>query len=356
MTQEQPRVTIYSDGGADPNPGPGGWAVILVHDNTGRRKEVSGGEPHTTNNRMELTAAVMALEALKDRCTVTFYSDSSYLVQGMTRWAKGWEKNGWRRGKKKEPLENDDLWKLLWQLKDKHDIEWHWVKGHSGNILNERADQLATAEIRKYYEAIENPPPADAEVFLVVSARDGQGHWAASIRQGTDEEMITGSLAQNATSNRLDIMAAAEALRRLPDKTRVTVYSMSDYLRNGASMWIKGWKGRGWQTKDGAPVKNREEWIDLDQQLRRLEVSWPDTKDDDLIQIAFEDVGRRAQEMFEIEQAGSEMFDDMIVDSDGGDAVDGVPVVNIDVGEASSEEDWGDDEWDDEDWDEDELY
>lgn len=357
MTQKQPSVTIYSDGGADPNPGPGGWAAILVHDETGRRKELTGGDPQTTNNRMELLAAVKALQALKEPCKVAFYSDSSYLVQGMTRWARGWAKNGWRRGKKKEPLENDDLWKQLWALKDDHDIEWHWVKGHSGNSLNERADQLATMEIRKHYEAIVNPPPADVEVFLVVSARDGSGFWAASIRQDNEEEMITGTLAQNATSNRLDIIAAAEALSLLPDRAKVSVYSMSDYLRNGASMWIKGWKKRGWQTKSGDPVKNRDEWMDLDRQMRRLEVTWPDIKDDDTMQMAFEDVGRRAQELFEMEQAGGALLDDSSVGEAGPEIVGGMPVVNVDAGLAATEDDaWDKDNWDDEDWDNEELY
>jgi ribonuclease HI len=306
---------------------------------------------------MELLAAVKALQALKEPCKVAFYSDSSYLVQGMTRWARGWARNGWRRGKKKEPLENDDLWRQLWALKDDHDIEWHWVKGHSGDSLNERADQLATMEIRKYYEAIEKLPQADVEVFLVVSARDGSGFWAASIRQDTEEEMITGSLAQNATSNRLDIIAAAEALSLLPDRSRVSVYSMSDYLRNGASMWIKGWKNRGWQTKSGDPVKNRDEWMDLDRQMRRLEVSWPDIKDDDTLQMAFEDVGRRAQELFEMEQGDGVMYDDGLEEGAGPEMVGGMPVVNVDTGLAGTDGDeWDDDDWSEEGWDDKERY
>lgn len=350
MAKQQSKVTIYTDGGADPNPGPGGWGAILIHDPTRRQKELSGGDSQTTNNRMELMAAIRALEALKERCTVVFYSDSSYLVQGMTRWARGWAKNGWKRGKKKQPLENDDLWKRLWQLKDEHDIEWHWVKGHAGNDLNERADQLATAEIRAYYDELAVPPSTASEVFLVVSARDGQGFWAASIRHQGMEDMITGTLVQNATSNRLDVIAAAEALRLLPDKTKVSVYSMSDYLRNGASMWIKGWKNRGWQTKDGGPVKNRDEWMELDSQMRRLEVSWPDVKDDDTLQIAFEDVGLRAQELFEMERSGGEVFDDAEESAANAETVDGIPVLNVDAGLESEEE------WDEEEWDGDELY
>lgn len=356
VPEERPHVTIYSDGGADPNPGPGGWAAILVHDSSGRKKELSGGEPDTTNNRMELTAAIKALEALKDSCQVAFYSDSSYLVQGMTRWAAGWAKNGWRRGKKKEALENDDLWKLLWRLKDEHDIAWHWVKGHAGNPMNERADHLASAEIRKYYDTIENPPPADTEVFLVVSARDGQGFWAASIRQEGREELITGRLDQGATSNRLDIIAAGEALSYLENGTKVGIYSLSDYLRNGATMWMPGWKRRGWQTKGGDPVKNQDEWLWLDQQMKRLEVSWPDIKEDAAIQFAFEEVGRRAQEVFEEEQTGGEVFDDSEAAGQGEETVGGMPVVNLDA--VATGDAWDDDEddWDDEDWDEDDDY
>jgi ribonuclease HI len=136
------QVTIYSDGGAKPNPGPGGWAALLIYGE--HQAELSGGEPQTTNNQMELTAAIKALEALTRPCKVDFYTDSQYLRQGITEWIRGWRKNGWMTSAKKQVL-NKDLWLRLDELNRIHDIQWHWTRGHAGDTFNERVDQLATA-------------------------------------------------------------------------------------------------------------------------------------------------------------------------------------------------------------------
>ena len=136
------RVTIYSDGGSKPNPGPGGWAALLISGE--HEAEISGGETHTTNNQMELTAAIRALEALTRPCEVDFYTDSQYLRQGITEWIKTWRKNGWMTSAKK-PVLNKDLWIELHELTQKHQIKWHWTRGHAGDKFNERVDQLATA-------------------------------------------------------------------------------------------------------------------------------------------------------------------------------------------------------------------
>lgn len=133
-------VKIYTDGACKGNPGAGGWGVLL--EMNGKEKELFGGEAHTTNNRMELLAVIRALEALKRRCTVQLHTDSKYVQQGITEWIHGWKKNGWRTAAKK-PVKNDDLWKALDQLAQKHDVEWLWVKGHAGHNGNERADDLA---------------------------------------------------------------------------------------------------------------------------------------------------------------------------------------------------------------------
>lgn len=135
-------VTIYSDGGAKPNPGPGGWAALLIYNGT--KKEISGAEPATTNNQMELTAAIRALEALTRPCEVDFYTDSQYLRQGITEWIRTWRKNGWRTAAKK-PVLNQELWVRLDELTREHTIRWHWTRGHAGDTFNERVDQLATA-------------------------------------------------------------------------------------------------------------------------------------------------------------------------------------------------------------------
>ena len=135
----QQNVEIYTDGGCQPNPGTGGWAAILLYG--GKEKELSGAEPNTTNNRMELTAAVRALEALKRPCHIVIHTDSEYLKNGVSTWMHGWKKNGWKR--KEGALKNIDLWQRLDELTSKHTIEWRWVRGHAGHDLNERCDVLA---------------------------------------------------------------------------------------------------------------------------------------------------------------------------------------------------------------------
>ncbi len=132
-------VVVYTDGGCDPNPGVGGWAAILIHN--GRTKELSGGDPDTTNNRMEMTAAIEALEALKRPCEVKMHTDSQYLQRGITEWMPGWKRRNWKR--KTGAIKNLDLWKQLDALTQKHAVQWKWVRGHAGDPLNERCDELA---------------------------------------------------------------------------------------------------------------------------------------------------------------------------------------------------------------------
>ena len=134
-------VDVWTDGGCKPNPGPGGWAAILRF--RGIERELSGAEPATTNNRMELTAAMMALEALKRPCRVILHTDSEYLKNGITRWHTGWARRIWRNAAG-DPVANVDLWRRLLEAVQRHRIEWRWVRGHSGNAMNERVDRLAT--------------------------------------------------------------------------------------------------------------------------------------------------------------------------------------------------------------------
>ena len=139
---DQPHVTIYTDGGCAPNPGAGGWAYILIAAD-GRRKQHAGNCRATTNNRMELTAALEALRALKKPCAVTLHTDSEYLKNGITQWLPGWIKRGWRTASK-QPVKNRDLWEALYREAQNHELEWVWVRGHSGDEWNERVDRLAT--------------------------------------------------------------------------------------------------------------------------------------------------------------------------------------------------------------------
>ncbi len=138
-------VVIYTDGACSGNPGPGGWGAILRYN--GVEKELKGGENPTTNNRMELMAAISALEALKRPCTVELHTDSQYVRQGITGWIHGWKRNGWRTADKK-PVKNEDLWRRLDEALARHQVTWHWVKGHAGDVMNERADALARAGLK----------------------------------------------------------------------------------------------------------------------------------------------------------------------------------------------------------------
>ena len=135
-------VEVWTDGACSGNPGPGGWGVILSY--KGKQKELSGGEAMTTNNRMELMGAIAALESLTRPCTVALHTDSQYLRQGITAWIHGWKKNGWKTADRK-PVKNEELWKRLDAALKQHKIEWKWVKGHAGDPMNERADELARA-------------------------------------------------------------------------------------------------------------------------------------------------------------------------------------------------------------------
>lgn len=138
-------VEIFTDGACSGNPGPGGWGAILRYN--GVEKEMSGGEAETTNNRMELSAAIEALNALKTPCKVDLYTDSVYVRDGIGKWIHGWKRNGWKTASKK-PVKNDDLWKALDDARARHDVTWHWIKGHAGHPENERADALAREAIK----------------------------------------------------------------------------------------------------------------------------------------------------------------------------------------------------------------
>ena len=145
VTRAKPHVIIHTDGACSGNPGPGGWGAIL--ESGQHRKELSGGEPQSTNNRMELMAAIAALEALKGPSRVDLWTDSVYVRDGITKWVHGWRRNGWKTADKK-PVKNVELWQRLDEATKRHTIEWHWLKGHAGHPENERADELAREAIK----------------------------------------------------------------------------------------------------------------------------------------------------------------------------------------------------------------
>lgn len=145
------RVEIFTDGACSGNPGIGGWGALLRYKNI--EKELSGGELQTTNNRMELTAVIEALKALKTECNITLYTDSKYVMNGINEWLENWKQNGWKTSNKKNAVKNIDLWQQLDELIKKHEIRWVWVKGHNGHPENERVDTLARNEVLKLKEA-----------------------------------------------------------------------------------------------------------------------------------------------------------------------------------------------------------
>jgi ribonuclease HI len=152
-------VVIHTDGACSGNPGPGGWGAILAFD--GRERELFGGAPATTNNRMELIAAIEALSALKRPCKVDLYTDSEYLRNGITGWIKSWKRNGWRTASR-APVKNAELWQTLDRLVATHDVTWHWLRGHAGHDLNERADALARKGMAPFLRKRQGPRPAQS--------------------------------------------------------------------------------------------------------------------------------------------------------------------------------------------------
>ncbi len=289
------QVDVYTDGGCDPNPGPGGWGAIIRWGD--REWILSGNDPDTTSNRMELQAAAAALallEGLLGRCRVNIYTDSEYLRLGITEWIQGWMSRGWRTSDKR-PVKNQDLWRMLYRLSQAHDVTWHWLKGHAGHPLNERADRLAS-QARRALPSLSSrssrrrsgtrPVQADkrpaVEICVKASCRDaqGQGGWGAVLRMGEHTRSLSGSEPAT-TANAMLIRGASEALRALTRPCRVTLYSDASYLIKGASLWVKRWQAQGWRTRDGQPVSNRAAWEALVDAARPHRVTWLQVQEDD---------------------------------------------------------------------------
>lgn len=275
MSGEPDIVVIYSDGGADPNPGIGGWAALLRYG--GREKALTGNAPKTTNNRMELQAAIGALGALRRSCRIEYHTDSEYLRRGITGSVEKWAAAGWKT-KGGRPVPNADLWQELRELVRKHDINWHWVRGHSGDPTNERVDKLA----REARLAI--TPRIDLEVdvprlYLRASCKGnpGPGRWAVALEShGGWEERVGNS--PNTTNNRMELTAALEGLLLLSPGDRVQVFTTSDYLYQGITRWVTGWQARGWRKNDEQPVANADLWRPLVDLSSHYELEWVNAK------------------------------------------------------------------------------
>ncbi len=290
------KVVIYSDGGADPNPGIGGWAAVLRFGK--HEKVVTGNDPDTTNNRMELQAAIGALRALKRPSQVEFHTDSEYLRRGITEWIEKWAANNWTHKKGKRPVSNADLWQALWPLVKQHDIEWHWVKGHAGNPMNERVDALARQarlEITPGAQISDDVP----RLYVRSSCKGnpGPGGWGVVLEEGDDTEQSSGSVGST-TNNRMELTAVIEGLLLLPAGSTVQVFTTSDYLYQGITNWIHGWRRRSWQKKDGKPVANADLWQALDRLGQQYAIRWINAKGQD--KPALDEAGKLAAEAVKI--------------------------------------------------------
>lgn len=269
------KVVIYSDGGADPNPGIGGWAALLSYGD--HEKALSGNDPKTTNNRMELQAAISALRALKRPCQIEFHTDSQYVRRGITEGVEKWAAAGWKT-KNGRPVPNADLWQELRELVERHEINWHWVQGHSGDASNERVDQLAREARLRITPRVD----LNADVprlYLRVSCKGnpGPGAWAVALESGDEWETLTG-VERSTTNNRMELTAALQGLQLLAPGSRVQLFTTSDYLYQGATQWVRSWESRGWQKKDGQPVANADLWKALVDLTEQYQVEWVNAK------------------------------------------------------------------------------
>ncbi len=310
-------VEIFTDGACQGNPGPGGWGVLL-HLPDGNQ-ELKGGLRLTTNNRMELTAALMALEAIDVETPVVIHTDSQYVRNGMTNWIHNWKRRGWKTAAN-QPVKNADLWSRLNEATQHRQVTWKWVRGHAGNAGNERADQLAREGMREAllsspaletdssgvarHGADENPPangspslhstdavrtyesmkadrdpedriPAPVEIFTdgACQGNPGPGGWGVLLHLPDGDQELKGGL-RLTTNNRMELTAALMALEAIDVDTPVVIHTDSQYVRNGMTNWIYNWKRRGWKTAANEPVKNADLWSRLNEAAQHRQVTW----------------------------------------------------------------------------------
>ena len=268
-------VTIYPDGACDPNPGPGGWAAVLRFGD--HEKVLTGSAPRTTNNRMELQAVIAALGALKKPCRVTLHTDSEYVQKGVTEYIARWKAKGWQTSNKKA-VANQDLWRLLDEAMQRHQIEWQWVKGHAGDPLNERVDRLAVCMIPRSDLPLDDDAAVHIFTGVACLGQNGPGGWAVVIRHGATMQESSGH-EDTTSANRLHLLAAQKGLEAAPAGPPIHVYTPSDYAAQGATQWVKNWAAQGWRTTEGQPVKHRAVWQAIVAATQGHAVQWHSLKD-----------------------------------------------------------------------------
>jgi len=267
-----PKVTIYTDGGCNPNPGPGGWGVVLLFDDKEPPAELVGKESHTTNNRMELRAATEALRSLYEPHEVTLYTDSTYVRQGITTWLPEWEKRNWQTSDNRA-VKNQDLWQSLSGQQQRHQVSWKWVKGHAGNKWNERADELASSQIPRPKLPLDDETAIHIFTAAAYSGKAKRGGWGVVLRYREHRKTFSGQV-EDTSSNRMHIQSAIEGLQAIKQTKPIHIYTSSDYLKDGATRWVKGWMARNWQTKTGKSVSHRDLWETVTQFNQTYQIRW----------------------------------------------------------------------------------
>ena len=271
MSQPSQSITIYTDGACNPNPGPGGWAAILLKPN-GTPQELCGAVAHTTNNQMELQAVTEALKALPNPHQITLYTDSKYLRQGITEWLPQWQQRGWKTTDKKA-VKNQEFWQALAAQVQRHQIDWRWVKGHAGNKWNERADVLATSMLPK----TELPLNDENAIHIFAAAsylgKQKSGGWGIVLRYRESTKELSGHQGDT-SANRMHLTSALNGLQAIKKPLPIHFYTGSDYLCDGITKWVKGWQRNNWKTKSGKAVSNQDLWQELVTLTAQHQIKW----------------------------------------------------------------------------------
>lgn len=272
MSKEDfPKVKIYTDGACNPNPGPGGWGAVLLH--PGKPPiELSGHEENTTNNRMELRAAIEAFKALPEPHEVVIYTDSKYLRQGITEWISKWKAKKWMTTNKTS-VKNQDLWQELSAEMERHRITWKWTRGHAGNKWNERADELARSEIARIVLPVDDERAIHIFTAASYLGKEKKGGWGVVLRYRDSIKTLSAG-ETNTSGNRMHICAAIEGLKAIKKPLPIHLYTTSNYLKDGATRWVKNWAKNNWMTKERTPVSHRDLWEELAGFISRYNINW----------------------------------------------------------------------------------
>lgn len=280
------RIVFYTDGSCAPtNPGPGGWAYLPVVDGV-PSEVVNGSEPRSTNNRMELTAAIEALKTCPDGESVDLFTDSEYVRLGITQWMDAWIRNGWTR-RKRGPVLNKDLWVELHEQNSRLRVDWHWVKAHAGDSFNEVVDQAArnaamsagsrdggsTLSFGNLESVAEETSPNVDYFITAATSGENRGAWAF-VRVVDDDEDTSYDVLDRSSANRSLLIGAIELMRSLTVGESVRVATDSEYLYKGVTQWIEAWRQRGWRKSDDKPVANKDLWIEIHALLDDVTIDW----------------------------------------------------------------------------------